>query len=442
MSIFKKIYHFISSMRFAILLLVILALACTAGSFVTQQQTYQWYASRYSERTAALIFALHLDDAFHSWWFVAINAFLCLNLLLCNVLRLPRLVHRTRAEAAPERALRCAPGIAIEGVASPETVFRKLDMPEPKPARTDDGREALFSSRHRVGLWGAWVCHLGILLLILGFSLGQFTKQEYTVYGMPGQSRAIGDTGLILTIDDFNVNLRDDDTVEQYTAAITVVDPSDPNKTREQSATISVNHPATLFGLRFYQNSTGWGADMHIAKDGTPLQEEVVCAGDYVRVSDKQDLVIFLNAFYPDYVLTPGSMPSTASGRLNNPAYLYSVYYRDQLLGMNALMQDETLSIDEYEVTFSNPRNYTLIQIKKDSFTWLALIGGLVTLLGLVLAFYVQPAKVWAVRAESGAWTMYGHCPKGGAIFKERFRRAAGGEKPAKTSEDNDHASN
>ena len=67
-----------------------------------------------------------------------------------------------------------------------------------------------------------------ILLLILGFSLGQMTQRQYTVYGMPGQSRAIGDTGMILTIDDFIVDLRDDDTVAQYTAHITVRDPSNP----------------------------------------------------------------------------------------------------------------------------------------------------------------------------------------------------------------------
>ena len=48
-------------------------------------------------------------------------------------------------------------------------------------------------------------------------------------------------------------------------------------------------------------------------------------------------------------------------------------------------------------------RTYTLIQVKQDHFTWLALVGGLVTLLGLVLAFYIQPARAWAVRDEDGA---------------------------------------
>ena len=87
MSILKKIWTFISSMRFAILLLAVLALACSVSSMVTQGQSFAWYAQRYSERTAALILALHWDDAFHSWWFLLISAFLCINLLLCNILR-------------------------------------------------------------------------------------------------------------------------------------------------------------------------------------------------------------------------------------------------------------------------------------------------------------------------------------------------------------------
>ena len=425
MSALKNIWRFISSMKFAIALLVILAIACSIGSLVTQHQTYQWYASRYSERTAALILALRLDDAFHSWWFILINGFLCVNLLLCNVLRLPALVRRTKAEATLSHALQGACGVSAERVQDPEAIFARLGMPHPHREHTSDGREALFASKHRAGLWGAWVCHLGILLLILGFSLGQMTQRQYTVYGMPGQSRAIGDTGLILTIDDFIVDLRDDDTVEQYTAHITVIDPSDPHNTREATAAISVNAPATLFGMKFYQNSTGWGADVHIDKSGVALQDEALCAGEVVRVADKPDLVIALNAFYPDYVMTPGVGPSTASGQLNNPAYLYSVYYQEQLIGMNALMEGEALTIDEYTVTFSNPRSYTLIQIKRDSFTWLALVGGLVTLLGLALAFYVQPEKLWAVRdGEGGAWTLFGLSRKGGALFRDRFIRA------------------
>ncbi len=187
---------------------------------------------------------------------------------------------------------------------------------------------------------------------------------------------------------------------------------------------MSVNNPASLYGMKFYQNSTGWAAKINVKKDGAPLQDEVVCAGEYLIVKDKPDLVVFFSAFYPDYVMTPGVGPSTATGALNNPAYLYQVYYQEKLLGMNVLMPEEALTIDEYTVTFTDPQSYTLIQIKVDHFTWLALIGGLLTMLGLILAFYVQPAKVWAVKNDAG-WMIHGTSSKGGALFRDRLIEAA-----------------
>jgi cytochrome c biogenesis protein ResB len=91
---------------------------------------------------------------------------------------------------------------------------------------------------------------------------------------------------------------------------------------------------------------------------------------------------------------------------------------------MDALMDGEEITIDEYTVTFTNPQSYTLIQVKVDRFTFLALIGGLVTMLGLLLALYVQPARVWAIRQDDGLWTLYGQSRKGGALFVERFNKA------------------
>ena len=77
----KKIGKFLSSMPFAITLLVLLATACAMSSTVSQGLTYEQYAAQYGERGAGWILGLQLDDAFHSWWFIGLSAFLCLNLL-------------------------------------------------------------------------------------------------------------------------------------------------------------------------------------------------------------------------------------------------------------------------------------------------------------------------------------------------------------------------
>lgn len=427
----KKILKFLGSMGFAISLLTVLAAACVVASFVTQGQSAAWYAQIYGEGTAKLIVGLDLDDAFHSWWFLTLTAFLCGNLLLCNLTRLKPLIARTKREGDPRAALSGPADATAEGVTDPLPLFGKLRLPKPR-AYAREGKKVLFSCKNRAGLWGPWVCHLGILLLIVGFALGQFTHQEYTVYGVPGDTKPIGDTGYRLTIDDFEVKLRDDDTVEQYVAKVSVFrDPQGSTTVPDsKSATVSVNHPARLYGFKIYQNSTGYAARISVDEAGTPLQTTVVCAGEGIEIADAPGLRVYLNAFYPDFYLQPGVGPTTLSGRMNNPAYLYSITYESSMVGMNYWQEaDGPITVNDYTITFSEPQSYTLLQVKTDRFQGLALLGGLVTLLGLILAFYLLPAKAWAVADEAGTWTVYGQSRKGGALFREAFERAVKGEK-------------
>ena len=417
----KKIGKFLSSMPFAITLLVLLAAACALSSTVSQGLNFEQYAVQYGERGAGWILGLQLDDAFHSWWFIGLSAFLCLNLLCCNLIRLPALLKRVRAFADPEKTPVAGTTAEARGTGDPRQLFMALRMGKPAERKTGDGRKLLFAAANKAGFWGAWVCHLGILLLILGFALGQMTAENYTVYAMPGETKPLDNTGLTVRVDDFQTERTADGSASQYTAWLTV---TDPETKAVQSGTASVNAPAGLFGYRFFQNSVGWGADVTVLKNGEELQKDSLCAGEYIPVKDKQELVVYLQAFYPDYVHMEGMNPVSASGDLNNPAYLYRVYYRGELLGMNALMAGEEVTIDEYTVRFDNPRNYTLLAVKRDSFTWLVLLGGLVTLAGLVLAFWMQPRAVWAVREESG-WQVCGLNRKGGALFREEFLQAA-----------------
>ena len=149
-------------------------------------------------------------------------------------------------------------------------------------------------------------------------------------------------------------------------------------------------------------------------------------ARDFLAVKDKPELVVFFQEFYPDYVMVKGSGPSTQSMLPKNPGYLYRVYYENRMLGMNVLEGSEELTIDEYTAVFENPRNYTLLAVKRDRFTWLVFIGGVITLLGLVLAFYLRPAAFCAAEDTDGTWRVYAQSRKGGALFREAFEKAAG----------------
>ena len=411
----KKIGRFLSSMPFAIMLLVLLAAACAFCSTVPQGQEYEYYASQYGERTAGLILALRLDDAFHSWWFIGLSSFLCLNLLCCNLLRLPALLKRVRSFAEAAGTTVSNATVGAEGMGDPKRLFAALHMPSP----TEGVNGQLFAVRNRAGFWGAWICHLGILLLVLGFALGQMTMKQYTVYALPGQTKEMVGTGLQITVEDLLISRGESGAVQQYTAVLTV---SDPENDTEESGRTGVNSPASLFGYQFFQNSIGWGADVRVLKNGPDLQTEALCAGEFFAVADKPELVICFPAFYPDYSGEPKQ--NDPSMPVKDPAYLYQVYYQGQILGMNVLKAGEELTIDEYTVVFEHPRNYTLLAVKRDAFTGLVLLGGVITLAGLVLAFWLQPRAVWAVR-KGESWHVFGLCRKGGILFRDEFLKAA-----------------
>lgn len=414
----KKFTRLFFSMRFALILLGILVAACVAGSVIPQGEAASYYLTAYSEKRGAAILALGLDDVFHCGWFIVLTVILCLNLIGCNIIRFPSLFMRTRQGFTPENFMRSGSRTEICRTSDPETLLRECGFRKTVKGQADDGTAYIYGVKNKAGIWGAWLCHLGMLIVIAGFGFGQMMQVQYAVYGVPGQTKAVDGTNYELTIDDFEVELREDDTVEQYTASITMTD----TKTGEtQSGQTSVNHPATLFGMRCYQNSTGWAAVMQIIKDDEVIQENVLCAGEYVSVEDKEALSVMFAAFYPDYEKGPDGMPRTASSKLNNPAYLYRLYYENEILGMNVLEDGEAITVDEYTIVFKDPQSYTLIQIKRDPFTPLAGAGALIVMIALILAFYLRTAEVLAKQREDGSWSVSGFSRKGGAEFADRI---------------------
>lgn len=419
----KKAGRFLCSMKCAVGLLLILAAACTMGSLIPQGEAAGYYTQGYPQAAGAILM-LGLDDVFHCWWFVALTLFLCVNLLFCNIIHFPSLVRKSRYGFSWERCLKGWDGTALgQTDGEPGKLFAKMGFKKIEKRQTEDGAQVWYGARHKAGIWGPWLCHLGMLTVIAGFGLGQLCQEQYTVYGVPGQTKPVGDTGYELTIDSFDVKLRDDATVEQYTTALTVGMESGGTGAYMSGET-SVNRPLSLFGMKFYQNSTGWAAEAEVRKAGEVIQETLLCAGEYAPVEDREGLAVMLNAFYPDYGEDAAGMPRTLSPALRNPAYLYTLYYHDQILGMNVLKNGEKITVDSYEIRFVTPRQYTLIQIKRDPFGWLAAVGGVMVLASLLLAFYIRPEEMWAVRAGDGTWAVSGRSRKSGAMFLESISAA------------------
>lgn len=418
----KKITSIFFSMRTALILLGLLVAACVAGSVIPQQEITAYYTGYYPERVGMLILLLGLDDVFHCWWFIVLTAFLCLNLLGCNMIHFPGLVRQMKQGFSLDRCLNSGAkkcDAVMEG--EPEALFQALGFHSIQ-SETRGGRGYRYAIRNKIGIWGAWLTHLGMLIIILGFSLGQMYTVKYTVYGVPGTVHSVPEEDLTVIIDDFHVNLREDETVEQYTSTLTV----EKGKSGDAvTGTASVNHPMNALGMKFYQNSTGWAARVMVFKGEEALQDQVLCVGEQVHVAGIDDLVLSFRAFYPDLAYNESGMPVTASSQLRHPGYLYALYYQEGVLGMNVLEDGSKITIDDYSIIFREPQSYTLIQIKHDPYTWLAGIGGIIICIALLLAFYVRTEELWAVQQPDDSWQVFGKSRKSGILFKESIAEKA-----------------
>lgn len=414
----KKVGRFLCSMKTAVFLLLVMIAVCVAGSILPQGEIESYYTGYYPEKVGYLILLFGLNDVFHCWWFTAITLFLCVNLLGCNLLRFPVLVRRMKQGFSLERRLKAwdHSGVIID--TEPERCFEKLGFRKYCKV-SENGCSYVYAARNRIGIWGAWLTHLGLLIIIIGFGLGQMNTVKYTVYGVPGQSKNVGDTEYTLAIDDFEIALREDETVDQYTTQLTI---TDVNTGEKRSGKVSVNAPLSLFGMKMFQNSTGWAATVEIWKGEKKLTEEILCAGEHIAVPEMSDLVLAFNAFYPDYAQGDDGMPYTQSSALNHPGYLYTLYFQEGVLGMNVLETGECITVEDYRFIFRDPQPYTLIQIKRDPFTFLAAVGGVVILFALILAFYIRPEEIWAEKQDNGSWLAAGYSKKGGVLFQENLK--------------------
>ena len=411
----KKIVKFFSSMGFAVALLVLLAAACALSSLVEQGLAREAYAARYGEGMASVIMALQVNDAYHSVWFIVLSGFLCLNLILCSVIRFPSFLRKYRQERDTDAAVNTPGDLGDTETDDPESIFTALGMGKPAKHRTKDGREALAAGKNSIGVWGAWICHIGVLLLIAGFALGQIILQESVIWGMPGDVRTLEDAGLEITIEDFRTESREDASVSQYVTDITVTDPA-AGKT--EHASVSVNHPVYAGGFSLYQNNTGKAVSASVVRDGKETQRKTLLPQQTMAES-----VLGLED-QPEYAFYfAGIRTAREEGQEEQVLYVLDLYRSGVFQQSYYFVGEGTVTVGGDEITFM-PGTFTLLVARRDRFAFLALVGGILTLIGLALAFLLPPKMLWAVRGENGSWTVRGRCRKGQALMKEQLEEA------------------
>ncbi|MBY4733578.1 cytochrome c biogenesis protein ResB [Cupriavidus pauculus] len=106
--VLREFVELLSSMRFAITLLTVIAIASVIGTVLKQNEPYPNYVNQFGPFWADLFHALSLQKVYSSWWFLLILAFLVISTSLCITRNAPRMIVEMRSwkDHVRERSLR------------------------------------------------------------------------------------------------------------------------------------------------------------------------------------------------------------------------------------------------------------------------------------------------------------------------------------------------
>ena len=416
----KKVLRLFSSMKLALLLLGLIVAACVLGGLIPQGAQPAVYEAQYGRGLAQALQAARLNGIFTAWWFLLLVGLLMVNLCLCSLLRFPAVMKQYREGfTLAQRLKRNDQQFELScPQAQGDAFFWKMGFGQAQTMELE-GLPWRYASRRRIGVWGSWLSHLGMLLMVVGFALGQLLLFETSVYGVPGQTLPVEGSDLSLTIEGFQIKLRPDSTVEQYIADLRVTSGGDGSSV---SGKAMVNTPLNAYGKRFYQNATGWAVQAESYREDEKLDSRILFAGESIELQalagDHLPLVLVFHAFYPDFVSDAGG-PRTRSPQLNNPAALFSLYYQGKLVDMNVAGMGYDIKAADYRFVLSHPQPYTLIQVVGDPATPLTAAGAALMLLGLTLAFYYRPEELW-MRPNGEGTVIFGRSARGASLFHDR----------------------
>ena len=358
----------LTSMRTALVLLLLLALAAVPGSVIPQQQVDALEATRWKEQheTLAPIYErLGLFDVYTSPWFAAIYLLLVLSLVGCIV---PRTLVYARAirrppPAAPRHLTRMpdhatyrtdADPAAVLEVARTELKRRGYRLRSGDP--TDSG-DAVSAERGYLREVGNLLFHLAVLIVLVGFALGGLfgykggvilvtgtpfannpTQYDDFVPGSLFQADRMDD--FRFTVDDFDVDWITSGPrsgmARNFNADVRYRD----GDGEEQQYDLRVNHPLTIGSTELFLIGHGY-APVVTVRDGNG---DIAWTGPQVFLPQGPDLLSFgvikapfaepsqigLEGFlYPSFVLTSEGDPANLYGAATNPLLSLNVWTGD-----------------------------------------------------------------------------------------------------------------
>ena len=386
-------------MTCGIVLLGVFAAVTALGSLIPQQREAMYYVRNYPDQYE-MIFRFGLDHVYTGWFFIAVVALLCLNLLLCSLVRFRRVSGDDLVRRAAQLKTDRKPD--AEGIAKAEQFFK-----DHKCRVTVIGNRRIYT-KNAFGRWGTFLIHLGILLTVFFFVLGLSTPFIMDISCYPGDSVVLDD-GTRIYVDSFSI--EDETGKLDYRSMINIRLP-DGRETGLRS--LSVNHPVGLGQYKVYQQTYGTAGCISVTDGAGNMDRFIVEASDFLSADGKTGILI--DNLYPGLEETEEgtTLITSISGSYPDPVYVFLLMEDGSQSAMLAFPGDE-LETGGYTFRFEDPVEYPGLRIKRSSaaLQWLLLGSSLVLMLGLGVTFLMTP--VCAVVDDEG-YCLAGGKPEGYAL--------------------------
>ncbi len=198
----------LSTMKFAIWLLIILGVLSLASLFSDELISQEWLNSEPKDALDAggqlLYTFLQLDDPFRSWWYRGLIGLLSLSLFACVLERTP-IVWRMwskRPLADTTWATEQTVPIIITTTEPVASLRERFSHKFGWRLQTD---EIWVGESGRLALWGPLLTHIGLLLLAIGGLIGSFGDTDLRDGGYAGDTIELEGMPFAVRIDSFRV---------------------------------------------------------------------------------------------------------------------------------------------------------------------------------------------------------------------------------------------
>lgn len=304
-------FAFLSSMRFAVALLCILAIASIIGTVLQQNQPAADYVVKFGPFWSQIFHFLGLFDVYASAWFVLIMLFLVISTALCLWRNIPPFLREMRSfriNAKRQSLIAMKHSSLLQGKLAVEVAERYLSVQgfQYKKAEREDGSILLAAKKGAMNKWGYIFAHLAIivicigglidsnLLLKVGMMTGKIVPDTQSMYAKDFKPESImgennpsfrgnvniaegqtadvvflnADKGVLVQDLPFSVKLNKF-SVEYYNTGMPKDFASELEVSNKRTGevihkTIRVNHPLTIDGITIYQASfADGGSDLN-----------------------------------------------------------------------------------------------------------------------------------------------------------------------------------